>query len=98
MAAKRGSAPRESRVMLGEDLRIGRAREVHAALSKVKPRVTAVIDASTVSRVDAAGLQAIAACVVQWRTAGLAWRWDNPAQTLRAAAALAGLEEALGLP
>jgi anti-anti-sigma regulatory factor len=98
LAAKRGSAPRESRVALGEDLRIGRAREVHAALSKVKPKVTVVIDASAVSRVDAAGLQAIAACVVQWRTAGRAWRWDNPAQTLRAAASLAGLDATLGLP
>lgn len=98
MASRRGTSPRESRIVLGEDLRIGRAREVFAALAAMKPQVTVVIDASAVSRVDAAGLQALVACIVQWRTAGRAWRWDNPAQTLRAAACLAGLDATLGLP
>ena len=84
--------------MLGEDLRIGRAREVFAARRPTVPKVTVVIDASAVSRMDAAGLQALVACIVHGRTAGRAWRWDNPAQTLRAAACLAGLDATLGLP
>jgi anti-anti-sigma regulatory factor len=95
---KRGAAPREQRIALGEDLRIGRAREVFEALDSAKPNVTVVIDAAAVARVDAAGLQALAACVVRWRTAGREWRWDNPAHALRAAAVQAGLDATLGLP
>jgi hypothetical protein len=47
--------------------------------------------------VDAAGLQALAACVVRCRTAGTQWRWDNPAETLRKAARAAGLDATLGI-
>ncbi len=99
MATKRGKAGREHRVVLGEDVRIGRVREIFAALAAAgaDPKATVVIDASSVGRVDAAGLQALAACVVRWRTAGARWRWDNPAQALRTAARLAGLEATLEL-
>jgi anti-anti-sigma regulatory factor len=97
MTTKRGKAVREHRVDLGADLRIGRAREVFDALAAAGNKATVVIDASTVAKVDAAGLQALAAHVVQWRTAGKAWRWDNPSDTLRTSARSAGLDEALGL-
>jgi anti-anti-sigma regulatory factor len=97
VATKRARASREQRVALGEDLRISRAREIFAGLEGGDPKATAVIDASLVAKVDAAGLQALAVCVGRWRAAGRAWRWDQPAQPLKAAARLAGLEAALGL-
>ena len=97
MATKRSKASREQRVALGEDLRIARAREVFEALQAADPKATVVIDASSVAKVDAAGLQALAVCVGQWRAAGRPWRWDQPAQPLKAAARQAGLEAALGL-
>ena len=97
MATKHAKASREQRVAVGEDLRIGRARAVFESLDAVPPRATVVIDASSVSKIDAAGLQALAACVGRWRAAGRAWRWDNPAEPLQAAARQAGLEATLGL-
>jgi len=97
MATQRGKGKREKRVVLGEDLRIGHARETFEALAAITTKTTVVIDASGVSRVDAAGLQALAACLVQWRTAGIAWRWDNPAHALGAAARSAGLAGVLGI-
>jgi len=97
MTTKRGKAVREQRIALGADLRIGRASEIFEALAAATDNATVVIDASAVSKVDAAGLQALAAFVVQWRTAGKPWRWDNPTDTLRASARSAGLDSALGL-
>ncbi|APV51173.1 hypothetical protein BWI17_16690 [Betaproteobacteria bacterium GR16-43] len=97
MATQRGKGKREKRVVLGEDLRIGHARETFESLAAIAPKATVVIDASAVSRVDAAGLQALAACLVQWSTAGTVWRWDNPAHALSAAARTAGLATVLGL-
>ena len=78
MATKRGK-PKEQRLALGEDLRIGR------------------VDASLVAKVDAAGLQALAACAARWRADGISWRWEQPAEPLKSAARQAGLEAALGL-
>lgn len=97
MTTKRGKAVREHRVALGADLRIGRAREIFDALAAASDKATVVIDASAVAKVDAAGLQALAAHLVQWRTAERPWRWDNPSDTLRASARSAGLDGALGL-
>ena len=97
MATKRGKTVRELRVALDADLRIGHARATFEALAAAESQATVVIDASAVSKVDAAGLQALAAVLVQWRTAGRTWRWDNPGDTLRAAARSAGLDAALGL-
>ncbi len=97
MATKRGKAVREHRVALGADVRIGRVREVFDALAGAGPKATVVIGARDVAKVDAAALRALATHVVQWRTAGRAWRWDNPTETLRTSARSAGLDEALGL-
>jgi anti-anti-sigma regulatory factor len=97
MATKRGKQVRERRIALGEDLRIGRAREVLDALAVAGPPATVVIEASSVSKVDTAGLQAIACCIAQWRATGAPWRWDRPSEPLRAAARAAGLQAALEL-
>ncbi len=97
MATKRAKASREQRVALGEDLRIAHAREVFEALDGADPKATVVIEASSVAKVDAAGLQALAVCVGRWRAAGRPWRWEQPAQPLQAAARQAGLQAALGL-
>lgn len=96
MATRRAKA-REPRLALGEDLRIARAREVFETLSGAPAAATVVIDASLVSKVDAAGLQALAACTGRWRASGTAWRWENPAEPLKAAARQAGLAAALEL-
>jgi anti-anti-sigma regulatory factor len=97
MTTKRGKAVREQRVSLGADLRIGHAREIFDALAAATDKATVVIDASAVSKVDAAGLQAITAFLVRWRISGKAWRWDNATDTLRASARSAGLDSALEL-
>ena len=96
MATKRGK-PKEQRLALGEDLRIGRVREVFETLRAAHPKATVVIDASLVAKVDAAGLQALAACAARWRADGISWRWEQPAEPLKSAARQAGLEAALGL-
>lgn len=96
MATRRGKV-REQRLALGEDLRIAHAREVFDALAESDPQATVVIDASSVAKVDAAGLQAIAARVARWNASGLQWRWEKPAEALRCAARQAGLESALRL-
>ena len=95
--ATRRATPREQRLALGPDLRIAHARDTYAALTAVRPKATVVIDASSVAKVDAAGLQALAACVARWRAAGTPWRWEAAAEPLRAAARQAGLAAALEL-
>ncbi len=97
MAARKAKAPRERRVALAPELVVANARAILASLSPPGGPVTLVIDASPVRKVDAAGLQLLAACAAQWRAQGRAWRWERPAEALRAAARLAALEETLGL-
>ena len=98
MATRRAKKAREVRIALAADLRIGSARAAFAALQVPEPGVTVVIDAAPVSKVDAAGLQAIVAGLARWRSAGTRWRWENPAPALVASARLAGLAATLGLP
>jgi anti-anti-sigma regulatory factor len=84
-------------VALGEDLRIAMAGEVHARILAARAAGEAVLDGGAVARVDAAGLQALAAALVILRTAGVRWRWHAASGTLCAAAALAGLGTTLNL-
>jgi anti-anti-sigma regulatory factor len=84
-------------IALGADLRIGQARDLHARLLAARKAGEVVLDGAEVAKVDAAGLQALAAALVTLRTAGVAWRWQTPSGTLSAAAALAGLEATLQL-
>ena len=88
--------PAETTVSLGADLRIGRAREVHRALTQIQT-ATLIVDGGEVAKVDAAGLQSVLAALVHSRTAGVAWRWHNPSLALKSAAQLMGLDGALEL-
>lgn len=97
--AKPARKTTETTVSLGSDLRIGRAREVFnmldAANKAAGKSVIVVIDAAEVSKIDTAGLQALTAATVRFRTAGTKWRWHNPSPILTNAAKLLGLESAL---
>jgi anti-anti-sigma regulatory factor len=82
-------------VALGPDLRIARAGEVFAAILAARSANEVLLDGGEVAKVDAAGLQALAAALVTLRTAGVAWRWQTASGTLSSAAALAGLDATL---
>ncbi len=94
--APRGAAA-EHRVTLPPDLRIGSVRPTWEALAAVPARATVVIDASSVAKVDASGLQLLAAALVRLRASGSAWRWREASGVLRSAAHLAGLSSDLEL-
>ena len=87
------SEPR--RVSLGDDLRIARAREVWALLSASPAAREVEIDASQVGRVDAAGLQALAAGVAALGAAKVRIRWSAVSPVLEASIALTGFASAL---
>jgi anti-anti-sigma regulatory factor len=78
-------------IVLGPDLRIAQAGDVFARIVAARGAREVVLDAAEVAKVDAAGLQALAAALVTLRTAGVAWRWHTASGTLSSAAALAGL-------
>ena len=83
------------RVALAEDLRIAGARAAYESLAGEAGDLE--IDGSRVARIDAAGLQALAAGIGRARARGASCLWHAPSATLVAAAALAGLDGALGL-
>jgi len=96
--ANRSKAVAVRQVVLAEDLRIANARATFESLAALPATGALEIDASQVARVDAAGLQALAAALARLRAAGVEARWKAPAPALAAAAALAGLDAALALP
>ncbi len=83
---------------LGGDLTI-RSVQAHKeglnALLAVQGQVT--LEATAVKHVDTAGLQLVAAFVVQMLGAGRELRWNQPARALTEAAASLGLTSALHL-
>ena len=83
-------------VSLGEDLRIGRASEVAAMFAGVEAGAVE-IDASRVSRVDAAGLQAVVAGIARLRAAKVKCRWGAVSEAFAQSAKVAGLAKALGV-
>ena len=95
--ARARSRSESRRVSLGEDLRIGRAREIVQLLGDACTAKSIEIDAAQVERIDAAGLQALVAGLARLRAAKVTWRWHGASPTLSAAAALAGLAAALEL-
>jgi anti-anti-sigma regulatory factor len=97
MAARTRSRPEARRIALGEDLRIGSARAAYQSLIAAADSGTLEIDATKVARVDAAGLQALAAGVAALHAKGVKCRWSEVSGALSGAAALAGLGPALGL-
>lgn len=91
------TAAGDHRITLPADLRIGSAAPTWALFVASTGVATVVIDASHVSKVDASGLQLLAAAVARLRAAGTAWRWHEASEALRGAAQLAGLAVALEL-
>ena len=84
-------------VALGEDLRIAHAAAIFETLAAAAQGGSLAIDASRVARVDAAGLQALAAGLARLRAAGVQWRWQEVSATLSTAAGIAGLGAILAL-
>ena len=89
--ARRKARPEPLRVSLGDDLRIGRAREIVELLAVPGDGAGIEIDASQVARVDAAGLQALVAGVSRLRAAKVALTWHAVPEPLSNAASTAGL-------
>jgi anti-anti-sigma regulatory factor len=85
------------RISLGDDLRIARAREVLQIFVDARGAGQVEIDAAAVERIDAAGLQALAAGIASLREAKVERRWGTVSPALAAAAALAGFEGPLEL-
>jgi anti-anti-sigma regulatory factor len=94
--ARRKAKPEPRRVSLGEEVRIGRAREILELLA-AGDGAPVEIDASQVGRVDAAGLQALAAGVTRLRAAKVAVSWSAVPEALASAASTAGLSTVLKL-
>lgn len=97
MAARSRSRPSARTVALGDDLRIAHARATFETLAGAAQDGVVEIAGAQVTRVDAAGLQALAAAIARLRAAGVSCRWEKPSEALVAAARVAGLEGALEL-
>ena len=95
--ARQRSKPEAHRVALGEDLRIGRAREVAQLFAQAHGAGAVEIDGSKVARVDGAGLQAVVAGVMALDEARIPCRWHGVSEALAGAAAIAGLDAVLEL-
>lgn len=88
----------ESFVELAGDLRIAQAADAFDRVSSTDKAIPLALDAAGVTRVDAAGLQAVLAALLARRKAGGRWRWHNPSVSLCQAAELLDLKSALELP
>jgi anti-anti-sigma regulatory factor len=82
--------------VLPQDLRIGSAADVHAGLLARAGDVA--LDGESVAKVDAAGVQAVLAALIQFSRSGGSWRWHNPSAVLKQGIAVLGLGESLRLP
>ena len=85
-------------VRLGEDLRVAQARATYESIAACIERKDVTIDAAKVARIDAAGLQSIAAGIAQLHAANVRLEWVHVPDALANAAVLAGIDEALQLP
>lgn len=87
----------ETQLVFEPVLDITGARHLYHELDDLLASAKAlVLDASGVQRIDTAALQLIAAFCRAARDAGLPVQWRDASPVLRDAAALLGLEEALG--
>jgi anti-anti-sigma regulatory factor len=94
--ARRSRDPHAARcIVLGEDLRIANARAAYDDIVSSEGRVE--LDAAAVARIDAAGLQALAAAVIRLDAAKVAWAWRDVSPALATSATLAGLSGTLRL-
>ena len=96
--ARRKDKPETGRVSLGDDLRIGQARATFDLIVAAAGAGAVAIDASRVTRIDAAGLQALVAGLARLRESRVECTWHGVSDALSAAAATAALEGALELP
>lgn len=101
---KRGRAARSASVPLPACLDIAHVGELTPLLSDALSRSasrcgarTLAIDASAVELVDSAGMQLLLAFTRALRAQDREVEWKHPPERLRAAAALLGMGEALGL-
>lgn len=88
----------ETSITCPHDLDIQHVGGLHsdlcAALDAGRP---VVLRAAAVERVDATGVQLLAALFASARKGGIAVRWDGASQPLQEAVRLLGLQEAMGL-
>jgi len=87
-----------SAVQLGETLTIEQAATMHAELGRRLGAKNVVLDAGRLTRVDAAGLQLLAAFLRAAEGHGTGVEWRAPQPALRESARRLGLEGALRLP
>jgi ABC-type transporter Mla MlaB component len=98
-ASRAGKAARAGRaIALPEECLIASVPTLKAALLKrLGDGGSVKIDASSVQRIDSAGLQVLAAFARDRRAAGLAVEWLSVPESLAGAASLLSLTDALGL-
>lgn len=87
-----------NRLELDADLRISAAAATHAAVLAAGAKGEIVLDGRRVTKIDAAGVQALLAALTQISQSGGGWRWHNPSTTLIQGVAVLGLGESLRLP
>ncbi len=87
-----------SAVQLGELLTIEQVAAMHAEFGRHLHADSVVLEAGALARVDAAGLQLLAAFVRTARARGVRVEWRSPTPALREATRRLGLGPALRLP
>lgn len=90
--------PTAAAVELAADLRIGAAAATHAEILAAAALGEVILDGGRVAKIDAAGVQALLAAVIQISHSGGRWRWHNPSVTLAQGVTVLGLGESLRLP
>lgn len=99
MARKSSKDSGRATIALDADLRIGAAPALRDTLLAALGGGTPVeLDGTTVSQVDTAGLQVLAAFSRDARAAGLALSWTGASDSLRRGVAVLGLHELIELP
>ncbi len=85
-------------VTCGEVLNISRVGELYTELSMVLNENKPVeVDASSLERIDIAGIQLLLAFRQKVVSSGLDFSWQSPSENLIRAATLVGLAQRLGL-
>jgi anti-anti-sigma regulatory factor len=88
----------EAAINLEGVVNIAKVESLHHEMDEiVKLATPTIINAEDVSRVDTAALQLFASFVSTMRGADVDVSWGGVSEELRAAAKLAGLEQAIGL-
>lgn len=91
--------PRKAVVTLPQNARIGQAEALKSKLQKALEKGTPVeVDASKVEKIDTSVMQLLTAFCIKADAGSVEIKWRNPAETVRQAATLLGLERFLKLP